>query len=204
MSGRPPSTASNRRGGYPNTPLAIDFEQMFDSGTTFAEGTSVTVGPDPMESLALPNKVYQSAKVALDDARAAGRRFNARRLDVRRRVFNAWLDYALLAERQRIARGNLALLKLITETAAARVRAGAQQQDLLRAEVASRTAENELRNLDAALPQTRAMLNAMMARARRPVAAPRPAARCAIPRRRRRGIAGDGGREQPRTGGARP
>jgi outer membrane protein TolC len=76
-----------------------------------------------------------------------------------------WADYALLAERLRIQRENLALLKLINDTAAARVRAGAPQQDLLRAEVEYRRADNELRGMEAELPQMRAMLNAMLARA---------------------------------------
>jgi outer membrane protein TolC len=73
-------------GGYPNTALSLSFEPMIESGTVFGRDTTVTVGPDPMENLAFPSKVYQAGKVATDDARAAGRRFDARRLDVRRQV----------------------------------------------------------------------------------------------------------------------
>jgi outer membrane protein TolC len=159
-------------GGYPNTALSIDFEQMIESGTTFGRDTTVTIGPDPMQSLAFPTKVYQAGKVATDDARAAGKRFVARKLDVQRQVLGAWSDYALLAERLRIQRQNLILLKLISDTASARVRAGARQQDLLRAEVEYRRAENELRGMEAEQPQMRAMLNAMLAR--QPDAALRP------------------------------
>lgn len=151
-------------GGYPNTPLSIGFEQMFEGGTSF-DNTSISIGPDAMENLAFPPKVYQAAKVALDDARAAGKRFVAAKFDLQRKVLSAWYSYSLQAERQRIQEGNLALLRLITETAVARVQAGAQQQDLLRAEVEQRRAEDELRGLEADLPQMRAMLNAMMARA---------------------------------------
>lgn len=150
-------------GGYPNTPLAIGLEQMFESGTSF-NNASVSIGPDAMENLEFPLKVYQRAKVALDDARAAGRRFTAAKLDLRRKVLNAWYNYALLAERRRIQAGNLALFGLITETAVARVQAGAQQQDLLRAEVEQRKAEDALKSFDASQPQMRATLNAMMAR----------------------------------------
>jgi outer membrane protein TolC len=151
-------------GGYPNTPLSLTFEQAFMGGTGFFQDTTVTAGPDPMESLAFPTKVYQAAKVATDDARAAGKRFIAKRLDLQRRVLTAWADYALLAQRTRIARENLSLLKLITDTATARVQAGAPQQDVLRAEIEYRTAEDEQRGLDAQLPQSRAALNAMLAR----------------------------------------
>lgn len=150
-------------GGYPNTPLAIGFEQMFEGGTSFND-TSVSIGPDAMENLAFPPKVYQAAKVALDDARAAGKRFTAAKLDLQRKVLNAWYSYALLAERRRIQKGNVALMTLITETAVSRVQAGAQQQDLLRAEVEQRRAEDALKSLDATVPQARATLNAMMAR----------------------------------------
>lgn len=161
-------------GGYPNTPLAIGFEQMFQGGTSFSD-TSVSIGPDAMENLAFPPKVYQAAKVALDDARAAGKRFTAARLELQRKVLNAWYGYALLAERRRIQKGNIALMALITETAISRVQAGAQQQDLLRAEVEQRRAEDTLKSLDATVPQARATLNALMARA--------PDARLAPPER---------------------
>ena len=154
----------DQAGGYPNTALSLSFEQMIDGGTTLGRDTTVTVAPDAMENLALPNKVYQAGKVATDDARAAGRRFLAKKLEVRQKVLAAWVDYALLAERARIAQENLALLKLINDTASARVQAGARQQDLLRAEVEYRRAQSELHGLEADRPQMRAMLNAMLGR----------------------------------------
>lgn len=154
----------DQAGGYPNTALSLDIEQMIGSGSTFGRDTSVTIGPDPMENLAFPPKIYQAGKVATDDARAAGKRFLAKKLQIQSQVLSAWMDYALLAQRLTIQRQNLALLKLINDTAAARVRAGAQQQDLLRAEVEYRRAENELRGMEAERPQTRAMLNAMLGR----------------------------------------
>ena len=170
-----------RAGGYPNTALSINFQQMIESGTTLGRNTTVTVGPDPMESLAFPPKVYQAGKVATDDARAAGKRFLAKKLFVQRQVAVAWLDFALLAERLRIQRENLSLLKLINDTASARVRAGAPQQDLLRAEVEYRRADNELKGMEAELPRMRSMLNAMLARA--PDAALEPPEQLPPPRR---------------------
>ena len=152
-------------GSYPNTPLSLNFSYLFSAGRmkTF-DRTTVTAGPDPMDSLAFPSKVYQAAKVALDEARAAGQRFAAAKFDLQRKLLNGWYDYALMAERIRIAQSNLALLRLISETAAGRVRAGAQQLDLLRADVEQRRAEDELRGMESQLPQMRAMLNAMLAR----------------------------------------
>ena len=152
-------------GSYPNTPLSLNFSYLFSAGRmkTF-DRTTVTAGPDPMDSLAFPSKVYQAAKVALDDARAAGQWFAGAKFDLQRKLLNGWYDYALMAERIRIAQSNLALLRLISETAAGRVRAGAQQLDLLRADVEQRRAEDELRGMESQLPQMRAMLNAMLAR----------------------------------------
>jgi cobalt-zinc-cadmium efflux system outer membrane protein len=166
-------------GGYPNTPLSLGFEQMFQRGTSF-DGTTIRIGPDAMENLSFPPKVYRAAKVALEDARAAGKGFTGARLDLQRRVLNAWFTYSLLAERIRIQEANLALLKLITETAIARVQAGAQQQDLLRAEVEQRRAEDTLRTLEAELPRVRTTLNALAARG--PEAPLRPPERIPDPR----------------------
>lgn len=151
-------------GGYPNTPLSLGFEQMFGGGGRGFENSSISVGPDPMENLAFPAKVYQAAKVALDDARAARKRFVAAKFDLQRKVLNGWYDYALLAERGRVLQANLSLLRLINDTAAGRVRAGGQQQDLQRAEIELRRLENEMRDIESELPRSRAMLNAMMAR----------------------------------------
>jgi outer membrane protein TolC len=103
--------------------------------------------------------------VATAEAQAAGRRFEAAKFDLQKRVLTAWLDYALLAERVRIAETNLSLLNLVHESAASRVRAGGTQQDLLKADLRVRMAENELGPMRSKLPQMRTMLNAMLGRA---------------------------------------
>lgn len=158
-------TRIQQAGGYPNTPLSLGFSYMFSGEQMKSfDRTTVNIGPDPMENLAFPPKVYQEAKVALDDARLAGSRFVTAKFALQRRVLNGWYDYALAAERLRIQEANLALLGLIRETAAGRVRAGAQQQDLLRAEIEQRRAEDDLKTIEAELPRMRAMLNAMLAR----------------------------------------
>ncbi|HEX8340408.1 MAG TPA: TolC family protein [Tepidisphaeraceae bacterium] len=151
-------------GGYPNTPLSTSFSYGLRGGGSAFDRTSVTVGPDPMENLAFPPKVYQAAKIALDDAKAARHRFAAKAFEVRRGVLGGWIAYALQAERVRIQGENVRLLKLLSETAASRVQAGGPQQDLIRAETAFRIGQNELANLEAMLPQQRAQLNAALAR----------------------------------------
>lgn len=151
-------------GGYPNTPLSTSFSYALQGGGSAFNRTSVTIGPDPMENLSFPPKVYQAAKVALDEARAARYRFVTKAFDVRRRVLNLWTAYSLQAERIRIQKEHVRLLELLSETAAGRVQVGGQQQDLIRAETAYRIGQNELANLEAVLPQERAQLNALLAR----------------------------------------
>ena len=152
-------------GGYPNTPLTTSFSYTFSGGQMSAfDRTTVSVGPDPMENLAFPPKVYQAAKVALDEARAARKRFVAATFEVRRRVRNAWAEYALLGEQIRIQQENVSLLKIISDTAVSRVQAGGQQQDLIRVETEYRVAADQLKSQESKVPQQRAMLNALLAR----------------------------------------
>jgi outer membrane protein, heavy metal efflux system len=152
-------------GAYPNTPITLGFEYAFSGENLKAwDRTTVTVAPDAMENLSFPTKTYQAAKVALDDARAAGERFHAAKFELQRKVLDEYLDYALLAEKARIQRDNAGLLKLVFDTALTRVEAGAPQQEVLRAEIAYRLAENELHTTESGLPQRRAALNAMLAR----------------------------------------
>jgi outer membrane protein TolC len=152
-------------GAYPNSSVSLGFEYMFSGESMKAwDRTTLSAGFDSSESLLLPNKVYQSGKIATRDAQAAGERFAAAKFQLQRRVLNAWVDYALMAEKVRIQRENTSLLKLLNETAEGRVRAGGSQQDLLRTDIEFRIADDELRTMESELPRMRAMLNAMLGR----------------------------------------
>jgi outer membrane protein TolC len=154
-----------QEGAWPNSPLMLEFEYMFSAERMKSwDRTTVVASPDPMQGLSFPTKTYQSAKVAMRDAQATGERFAAAKFDLQRRVLNAWVGYALQAEKVRIQRENVALLRLLADTARGRVQAGASQQDLLRADIELRLGEDELRNLEADVPSQRAALNAMLGR----------------------------------------
>jgi len=153
-------------GAYPNSPVSVGFEYMFSDASMKAwDRTTLSIAPDAMENLTFPSKAYQSAKVAWRDAQSAGERFRAAKFELQRQVLNGWVDYALLAEKVRVQRENLSLLKLLSDTAEGRVRAGGSQQDLLRTDVQYQLAENELHSMEAELPQQRAKLNALLGRA---------------------------------------
>lgn len=158
-------TRVEQAGAYPNSNLSIGFEYMFSSGRMKSwDRTTVSAGFDPSMTLRLPIKVRQSARVALEQAKAAGQKFRAAKFDLQRRVLSSYLDLSLLQEKLRIQRDNVELLKLLSESAASRVQAGAPQQDLLKAQIEHRLAENELVNLQAEANAMRAMLNGMLAR----------------------------------------
>ena len=149
-------------GTYPNVNVEVGFEYMFSSQRMKSWDRLTVRGQ--LDRLMLPLKVSREARMALTMAQAAGARFEAAKFSLQRDVLVAWHNYTLLGERIRIAQDNVNLLKLISETAAARVRAGASQQDLLKAQIESELAVNELRNMEAEAPQMRAMLNAMLGR----------------------------------------
>ena len=151
--------------GYPNSNLAPSFSYMFSGGRMKAwDRTTVNVGFDPMENLAFPTKVSQAGKVALEQARAAGKRFAAQKFELQRKVLTAYLELAMHEEKIRIQTDNVSLLKLLAQTAADRVNVGGNQQDLLRAQTQYRLADNELATMGAQHMAMRAMLNGMLVR----------------------------------------
>lgn len=150
---------------YPNTNLALGFEYMFSSENMKSwDRTTISAQPDPAMSLQLPQKVAKRGQIALADARAAGHRFHAAKFTLQRQVLTTYLDLALMQDKIRIQRDNLALLKMLAETAANRVQAGGPQQDLLKAQIEQRMAENELASMDSEAEAMRSMLNGMLAR----------------------------------------
>lgn len=161
---------------WPNSRLMLGYSSVFSGGDikAFDRGT-FSLSPDSMESLLWPSKAAQQGEVALDEARAAGARFRAAKFDVQRRVLSAWAEYALQAERVRIARERQDLARLVFDESGARVRAGGAQQDLLRADISLRTAEDALKSAEAERTARRAILNGMLARdADAPLPAPSP------------------------------
>jgi outer membrane protein TolC len=150
---------------YPNTNLAPTFSYMFSAGRMKAfDRTTVNVGFDPMENLAFPTKVARAGKLALEQARAAGKRFEAAKFELQRKVLTQYLSLAAHEEKIRVQHDNVALLKLLADSAADRVKAGGAQQDLLRAQTQFRLAENELANMKSEHMSMKAMLNGMLAR----------------------------------------
>jgi outer membrane protein TolC len=153
----------DQRGTWPSQPLDLGYSYMFSSERikTFNRMT-FSAGLDNPQ--ALPNKTYFEAKTAWREAEAAGDRFRQAKFELQSKVLSAWADYAAQAERIRIGEENLGLLRMVVTSTETRVRAGAPQQDLLRAQVELQTAENELGSRRAELTQQQARLNALLVR----------------------------------------
>jgi cobalt-zinc-cadmium efflux system outer membrane protein len=154
-------------GAYPNSDVSLGYSYMLGPPRMKAfDRSTFSAGFDASKNLSLPPKVMQAAKVALDEARAAGERFRAAKFQLQKKVLFAWADYGLLAEKLRVQRKQLELSRLLSNTAAARAGAGpsGRQQDLLTADITVRTGESTIQDLEAELSATRAMLNGLMAR----------------------------------------
>lgn len=150
---------------WPNSDLAVSYSYMFSSEHIKSwNRNTFSFQPDPAMNLQLPIKPARAGKVALEEARAAGFRFLGMKFDLQRRVLLAYYDLALLEEQIRIQKQNVDLLAGIAESAGARVQAGAPQQDLLKAQIEHRLAENELQNMEAQRRSAQAMLNGLLSR----------------------------------------
>jgi outer membrane protein, heavy metal efflux system len=152
--------------GYPNTNLAPSFSYLLSGGGMKAwDRTTIEIGFDPMANLALPVKVRKAGQVALEEARATGRRFEAAKFRVQRTVLEGYLELALAQEQLRIARESLSLAEIGAETSARRVEAGGMEREATRAWIAAQKLVDEVRNLESEVRARRAALNGLLARA---------------------------------------
>jgi outer membrane protein TolC len=153
-------------GGRPDTNLAPSFGYLVseDRMKTW-DRVTIDVAFDPMKNLSWPTKVTQAARVALDEAIAAGRRFEARKFEVQRGVLDAWLELSLHEEQIRLQREQVELDRAASESAARTVRTGGPQRELLRARVELELAQNQLATMDAEHHAMKAALNGLVARA---------------------------------------
>ncbi|HVS72758.1 MAG TPA: TolC family protein [Phycisphaerae bacterium] len=152
--------------GTQKSNLMLTYSGMIADGTTAASMNTLGAGSDPMNNIVLPGKLRTSAEAALENARAAGIRFDKARFELRNKVLDACDDYALTAEFIRLDRENIDLLRVIDRVTHSRLATGGTtQQDALRSADELDLAENDLAAEQAALPRELAALNALLDRA---------------------------------------
>ena len=135
------------------------------SGSTAFDRTTVTVANDPMNDILWPSKLAVAAQRALEDAKAAGIRFQKEKYELRSRVLSAYYDYALTAELIRLEQSNTELLKTVALFTEARNRAGTTgEQDFLKARNEADLSGNEIEQMQSQLVGQRATLNGLLNR----------------------------------------
>jgi len=155
----------NQAAAWPNSQVAIGYSYMFSPENVKAwNRMTITAGFSPSMNLQLPIKPETAGRVAFEAAREAGEKFRTMKFGLQKKVLTAFLDLALLEEKVRIERDNVNLLKLVTDSAAARAQAGAPLQDMLKAQTNLELAKNNLQNLQAQVRSARSNLNGFLAR----------------------------------------
>jgi outer membrane protein TolC len=144
----------------------LGFSRMFDGdGASAWDLTTIFLQTDPMENLPFPTKLATAGREALEEARAAGLRFDRARYAIQADAHHAYVDLARIQALLPILIEEVGLLEIVVATAEARTRAGtAPQQDWLKAQTELDLARNELENLRAAEPGALARLNALLSR----------------------------------------
>jgi cobalt-zinc-cadmium efflux system outer membrane protein len=152
---------------------AVPFSYLFSAGQMKAwDRTTLGISNDPMTNIPFPSKLATAGRKALEEARAAGRRFEEAKFRLQGEVLSNYYELALHGELFRIQEENVALLRLVVGQAAARVQGGlATQADLLKAQTELDLAENDLVTLHAQLPSLEAKMDALLGR---PLGAPVP------------------------------
>jgi outer membrane protein TolC len=136
-----------------------------DKGHFSLDRTTVTVGNDPMADLVLPPKLSAAARAAVENARAAEKRFDKAKFEIRSEVTDAYLDLVLNRELLRLEKANFRLLSRAGLVAEARNRSGtATQQDVLTIDNEIDLSRNEIVSLERRQPVLKAKLNAVLGR----------------------------------------
>ncbi len=158
--------------GTQPTTLNLAAGTAITNGKTSWGGSTLALSNDPMNNIKWPGKMDAAARQALENARAAGRRFFKAKFDLRGKVLGAYYDYALNAQLIRLEQRNLRLLETAATDTKARNRAGsAGQQDVLKAQNEAEMSGNEIAAMESQLPAQLAAINALL---NRPADAPLP------------------------------
>lgn len=149
---------------WPNAALSYEF--MFRPRDMSSwNRTTLSAGNDPMSNIPFPTKLSTAGRIALENARAAGHRFEETKLRLQGRVLGTYHDFALLAESIRLQQARIAIAHRelgLTETLAQTGRA--HHHDLLNARTRHDLAQSALLDLTGRVPVLTARMNALLDR----------------------------------------
>lgn len=149
---------------WPNTSLAFGYSRAFsDESVKSFDRNSFTLGTDSMQNLSWPGKTMAAGRSAFANAEATGERFRGAKFGVQKRALDAWLDLALAAEKERLARERAALSGVATDAADAALGTGSAQGGALTARMASARTDDDAAAAAAEVAAARARLAAVAA-----------------------------------------
>jgi cobalt-zinc-cadmium efflux system outer membrane protein len=158
--------------GTQTTTLNVSLGTAITNGRAGWGSSTVALSNDPMTDIKWPGKLDAAAKQSLENAKAAGERFQKAKYEIREKVLIAYYDYALNAELIRLEQSDQQLLESTATITDARNRAGSSgQEDVLKAKNEVDLSKNDIANMESQLPGQRAALNALLSR---PADAPLP------------------------------
>jgi len=145
---------------------ALNFSYLFNSDNLKAwDRTTLGLANDPMNNLEVPSKLATKGRKALEEARAAGLRFEAAKFRVQAEVLSTYYDLALHRESIAIQDERVTLSEITAQESAARTQTGSMTQaDLVRARTELDLAKSELENMHAQYPPLVAKMNALLGR----------------------------------------
>ncbi len=145
---------------------SVSFSYLFSGGNLKAwDRSTLGIGNDPMANIPFPTKLAAAGRRALQDARAAGLRFEAAKFALQEQVLGAYYDLALLAESLRLQAESLRIEEARAQLERAGVQAGrAPLEAALAAQTEVDPARNELENLRAGAAPAVAAMNALLGR----------------------------------------
>jgi outer membrane protein TolC len=152
--------------GTQSTTLNLAAGSSVTNGRASWRNTTVSLSNDPMTDIKWPSKLDAAAEEALENAKAAGRRFSGAQYELRDKVLSAYYDYALNAEIIRLEQRSREFLGVTVAVTEARSRAGSSGQgDVLTARNEAELAGSEIAKMESQLAGERATLNALLGRA---------------------------------------
>ncbi len=145
---------------------ALSFSYLLGGPSMKAwDRTTLGIQNDPTAMIPLPTKLRTAGERALEEARAAGLRFEATKFRVQASVLTRWVDLALHHEMMRVEDETAALLDLESESASAGLASGkTRMEDLLRARSEADLSRDRARGLHGELATLVAGMNALLAR----------------------------------------
>lgn len=149
---------------FPNA--SVSFSYLFSGGAMKAwDRTTLGIANEPMTTIPFPTKLSTAGRRALEDARAAGLRFESAKFVLQEKVLGAYYDLALLGESLRLQEERVSLTDSLARLAHVRIAAGkARIEESLAAQTELDLERNELENLKARLTPTAAAMNALLGR----------------------------------------